>query len=137
MSVFGDIMSAIFGRSASAAPAPAPSAAPSTSTPPTASAAPGGTPAAKPGAAANVDVAAVLDGLAKQNKQKLNWRTSIVDLMKLLDLDSSSAARQHLADELHYQGDKKDSAKMNVWLHKQVMIKLAQNGGKVPDELKH
>jgi uncharacterized protein DUF3597 len=79
----------------------------------------------------------VLDGLTKQNKQKLNWRTSIVDLMKLLDLDSSSAARQHLADELHYQGDKKDSAKMNVWLHKQVMIKLAQNGGKVPDELKH
>jgi hypothetical protein len=79
----------------------------------------------------------VLDGLAKQNKQKLNWRTSIVDLMKLLDLDSSSVARQHLADELHYHGDKKDSAKMNVWLHKQVMIKLAQNGGKVPDELKH
>jgi 3-oxoacyl-ACP reductase-like protein len=134
MSVFGDIMSAIFGRSASAAPAS--SAAPSTSTPPPASAAPSAAPAAKP-AQANVDVAAVLDGLAKQNKQKLNWRTSIVDLMKLLDLDSSSAARQHLADELHYQGDKKDSAKMNVWLHKQVMIKLAQNGGKVPDELKH
>ena len=136
MSVFGDIMSAIFGRSASAAPA-APSAAPSSSTPPPASAAPAAAPAAKPAATANVDVAAVLDGLAKQNKQKLNWRTSIVDLMKLLDLDSSSAARQHLADELHYQGDKKDSAKMNVWLHKQVMIKLAQNGGKVPDELKH
>jgi hypothetical protein len=131
MSVFGDIMSAIFGRSASAAPAP--SAAPSTSTPPPASVAPSGTPAAKP----NVDVAAVLDGLAKQNKQKLNWRTSIVDLMKLLDLDSSATARKHLADELHYQGDAKDSAKMNVWLHKQVMIKLAQNGGKVPDELKH
>ena len=90
-------------------------------------------PAAKP----SVDVAAVLDGLAKQNKQKLNWRTSIVDLMKLLDLDSNSAARHHLADELHYPGDKKNSAKMNVWLHKQVMIKLAANGGKVPEELKH
>ena len=87
--------------------------------------------------AAQVDVAAVLDGLAKQKKQKLNWRKSIVDLMKLLDLDSSASARKRLADELHYQGDKKQSAKMNIWLHKQVMIKLAENGGKVPDELKH
>jgi hypothetical protein len=78
-----------------------------------------------------------LDGLAKQKKQKLNWRKSIVDLMKLLDLDSSPSARKRLADELHYQGDKKQSAKMNIWLHKQVMIKLAENGGKVPDELKH
>jgi len=84
-----------------------------------------------------VDVAAVLDSLAKQKKQRLNWRTSIVDLMKLLDLDSSATARKHLAQELHYQGDMKNSAKMNVWLHKQVMIKLAENGGKVPDELKH
>ena len=79
----------------------------------------------------------MLDGLAKQNKQKLNWRTSIVDLMKLLDLNSSQAARKKLAAELHYSGDTKDSAKMNVWLHKQVMIKLAANGGKVPDDLKH
>ena len=60
----------------------------------------------------------------------------IVDLMKLLDLDSSATARKRLADELHYQGDKKNSAKMNIWLHKQVMIKLAENGGKVPDDLK-
>ena len=59
----------------------------------------------------------MLDGLAKQKKQKLNWRTSIVDLMKLLDLDSSATARKHLAEELHYQGDMKKSAKMNVWLH--------------------
>jgi hypothetical protein len=86
---------------------------------------------------APVDVAAVLDGLAKKNKQKLHWRTSIVDLMKLLDLDSGQAARKKLAEELHYTGDMKDSAKMNVWLHKQVMIKLAENGGKVPDDLKH
>ncbi len=79
----------------------------------------------------------MLDGLAKKNKQKLNWRTSIVDLMKLLDLDSSSHARKELAEELHYTGDMKDSAKMNIWLHKQVMTKLAANGGKVPDDLKH
>ncbi len=146
MSIFGDIMSAIFGKSASAAPSTtAPTTpAPKTSTP-SASPGPSGTmtregPAPEgpkvewPGT--TVDVAAVLDGLAKQNKQKLHWRTSIVDLMKLLDLDSSSASRKKLAQELHYTGDAKDSAKMNVWLHKQVMIKLAENGGKVPDDLK-
>jgi len=141
MSIFGDIMSAIFGRSAKAetpaagtqgpaTPAASPAAPPSAATPSAPSA-----PAAAP--AAPVDVAAVLDALAKKNKQKLNWRKSIVDLMKLLDLDSSQAARKKLADELHYTGDTKDSAKMNVWLHKQVMIKLAENGGKVPDDLKH
>ena len=92
---------------------------------------------AGPSSQVTVDVAGVLDALAKQKKQRLNWRKLIVDLMKLLDLDSSATARKHLADELHYQGDKKDSAKMNIWLHKQVMIKLAENGGKVPDDLKH
>jgi hypothetical protein len=147
MSIFGDIMSAIFGRSASAAPstsAPS-SSAPSSPAKPTASPSQSGTTTREGPApegpkvewSAPVDVAAVLDGLAKQNKQKLNWRTSIVDLMKLLDLDSSQAARTKLAAELHYSGDTKDSAKMNVWLHKQVMIKLAANGGKVPDDLKH
>ena len=136
MSIFGDIMSAIFGRSASAAPAgslPGVQAPPST---PQVQPAPTGA-TTKPGAPATVDVAAVLDRLAKQKKQKLKWRTSIVDLMKLLDLDSSAAARKRLAEELHYQGDMKNSAKMNVWLHKQVMIKLAENGGKVPEDLKH
>jgi hypothetical protein len=83
-----------------------------------------------------VDVAAVLTKLAEQNKEKLDWRKSIVDLMKLLNLDSSLAARKKLAQELHYTGDQNDSASMNVWLHKQVMQKLAENGGKVPDELK-
>jgi Domain of unknown function (DUF3597) len=122
MSIFGDIMSAIFGRAASAAPSgSAASSSVSTSAPQAQ-----GAPSAKPGAQASVDVAAVLDGLAKQKKQKLNWRTSIVDLMKLLDLDSSAATRKHLANELHYQGDMKQSAKMNIWLHKQVMIKLAE-----------
>jgi hypothetical protein len=83
-----------------------------------------------------VDVAAVLDKLASQRKQKLNWRKSIVDLMKLLDLDSSFAARKRLAKELNYTGNMSHSASMNMWLHKQVMTKLAENGGKVPKELK-
>ena len=85
---------------------------------------------------APVDVAAVLSNLAAQNKQKLNWRTSIVDLMKLLDLDSSLSARKQLAQELHFTGDMNDSASMNIWLHKQVMTKLAENGGKVLEELR-
>jgi hypothetical protein len=84
----------------------------------------------------HVDVEAVLTNLAGQNKEKLDWRSSIVDLMKLLDLDSSLSARKELAKELNYTGDMNDSASMNVWLHKQVMIKLAENGGKVPDSLK-
>jgi hypothetical protein len=78
----------------------------------------------------------VLTKLAAQNKEKLDWRRSIVDLMKLIKLDSSLSARKELAKELHYAGDPNDSASMNVWLHKQVMIKLAENGGKVPDSLK-
>jgi hypothetical protein len=83
-----------------------------------------------------VDVAAVLTKLAAENKEKLDWRKSIVDLMKLLDLDSSLSARKELAKELHYSGDMNDSASMNIWLHKQVMVKLADNGGKVPEDLK-
>ena len=73
--------------------------------------------------------------MAAKESQKLNWRTSIVDLMKLLDLDSSLAARKELAQEPGYTGDTNDSATMNIWLHKQVMQKLAQNGGRVPPEL--
>ena len=83
-----------------------------------------------------VDVEAVLTELAKTKKEKLDWRKSIVDLMKLLDLDSGLGARKELAKELNYTGDTNDSATMNVWLHKQVMKKLAENGGKVPDDLK-
>ena len=81
-------------------------------------------------------MAAVLTDLASKNSQQLNWRTSIVDLMKLLNLDSSLNARKELAQELHYSGDMNNSAAMNIWLHKQVMQKLADNGGKVPDDLK-
>ena len=83
-----------------------------------------------------VGLAAHLDKLAASNKEKLDWRHSIIDLMKLLNLDSSLAARKELAEELHFTGDKNDSASMNIWLHKQVMVKLAENGGKVPDELR-
>jgi hypothetical protein len=124
MSIFSNIMSAIFK---SASPT---GAAPSAAAP---SAAPAGTSAAPK---AQVDVAAVLTKLAEQNREKLDWRRSIVDLMKLLNLDSSLAARKQLAQELHYAGDQNDSASMNVWLHKQVMQKLAENGGKVPAELR-
>jgi hypothetical protein len=83
-----------------------------------------------------VDVEAVLQGMAAQNPQKLNWQSSIVDLMKLLDLDSSLSARKELAEELGYTGAKDGSAEMNIWLHRQVMRKLAENGGRVPDSLK-
>lgn len=82
-----------------------------------------------------VDVEAVLTKLAAQNSERLDWRRSIVDLMKLLNLDSSLAARKQLARELHYTGDTSDSAAMNIWLHRQVMQKLAENGGKVPADL--
>ena len=132
MSIFGNILDKIFHhKPAAAAPkAPAP-AAPAQSTAPTASAAAPATAAPEP-----VDVEAVLTDLAAKNPQTLNWRTSIVDVMKLLGLDSSLAARKELADELGYKGDTSDSATMNIWLHKQVMTKLAASGGKVPDDLK-
>ena len=135
MSIFKDILSGIFGHAASAE-TPSSASPPASAPAPQAPAPSLGSVAVSPVAHPTVDVAAVLDALAKQKKQKLNWRKSIVDLMKLLDLDSSATARKRLADELHYQGDKKNSAKMNIWLHKQVMIKLAENGGKVPDDLK-
>jgi len=124
-------MSAIFGHSSSAAPAAAaPAAAPAQSAPD----------AAPPPAATSadpVDVTAIMDGLAAKAGEKLDWRRSIVDLMKLLNLDSSLAARKELAQELGYAGDTNDSASMNIWLHGQVMTKLAENGGNVPAELRH
>jgi hypothetical protein len=123
MSIFGKIMSAIFGTKAEAAE-PA-----------------GGAGSAAGGAAGAsvpmVDVAPILDKAVAAKGEKLEWRTSIVDLMKALDIDSSLSARKELAKELKYEGDTSDSAKMNIWLHKQVMTKLAANGGKLPDDLKH
>ena len=91
--------------------------------------------AASAGGHQQVDVERILDDMAQRNTQKLDWRHSIVDLMKLLGIDSSLNARKTLAQELHYSGDTNDSAAMNIWLHKQVMQKLADNGGKVPAEL--
>lgn len=126
MSIFGKIMSAIFGTKADAAPAGGGAA--------TGGGSAGG--AAAP-AAATVDVAPILDQAVKAKGEKLEWRTSIVDLMKALDIDSSFAARKELAKELGYTGDSNDSASMNIWLHKQVMTKLAANGGKLPPEIKH
>jgi hypothetical protein len=109
-------------------------------TPTTGSAATGSSadPVASPQAGATggqVDVAEILDAKVKEKGQDLNWRTSIVDLMKALDLDSSLSARKELADDLNYTGDTNDSATMNIWLHKQLMAKLAENGGKVPADL--
>lgn len=139
MSIFGSIMSKIFHHpkakaapaqaQAPATPQPAPQAAPVQP----AQAAPRPTPAEP---MEQVDVAAVLDVMAQDNPEKLDWRRSIVDLMKLLSLDSSLTARKELAGELGYRGDTGDSASMNIWLHKQVMTKLSENGGLVPDSLR-
>lgn len=131
MSIFGKIMSAIFGTKAEAAPAGGSAAGGAAPAGGTASAAPGAAPAA------TVDVAPILDKAVAAKGEKLEWRTSIVDLMKALDIDSSFAVRKELAKELGYTGDSNDSASMNIWLHKQVMTKLAANGGKLPPEIKH
>ena len=123
MSIFSSIKNAIFGRKAEAA------------TPPAAAAATGSAPVAPAPslAVADVDVAANLAALAEG--KNLNWRTSIVDLMKLLDIDSSLANRKELANELGYTGALDGSAEMNIWLYKATMRELAANGGKVPAEL--
>jgi hypothetical protein len=136
MSIFGNIKSAIWGlRAKSWSAAATPVEAPAQQMADMGTTARGQAPP-RP-TVASVDVEKVLTELAAQERQqKLDWRHSIVDLMKLLGLDSSLAARQKLAQELSYDGDVGDSAKMNVWLHKQVMRRLAENGGKVPDELK-
>jgi len=132
MSIFGKIMSAIFGTKAGAAPASG-GAATSTGSP----AGPSTAPAAPAAPAQSVDVAPILDKAVAAKGEKLEWRTSIVDLMKALDIDSSLSARKELAKELGYTGDSNDSASMNVWLHRQVMVKLVANGGKLPPEIKH
>jgi hypothetical protein len=134
MGIFGNIMSSIFGSHASAQSAPGGGSASSQG------AGAGRSPPLAPGGSAaggSVDVNAILTERAAKKKEKLDWRRSIVDLMKVLDLDSSLTARKELAQELHYTGDMNDSATMNIWLHKQVMVKLAENGGKVPADLMH
>jgi hypothetical protein len=130
MSIFGKIRDAIFGRKAQAQPRQAPAAP-----------APGQGGQAmpqmnQPAPAQDVDVDAILAEAAAEKEQELNYKTSIVDLMKLLDLDSSLDNRKELAEELGYTGARDGSAEMNIWLHKAVMKKLEENGGKVSAELK-
>lgn len=156
MSIFGSIMSKIFGGGSASAQASAPHASEtpsvsaaaqgqdgptesaSSAAAPSMSGAPSTVAAGPSGAGqASVDVGQVLADLASKKGQALDYKRSIVDLLKLLDLDSSLQARKQLADELHDTGDKEDSATMNVWLHKQLVQKLADTGGKVPDDLKH
>jgi Domain of unknown function (DUF3597) len=117
MSIFGSIMGAIFGHGSAQA-----------------SAAPTAEPAAPP--PQTIDIEDIVDKAAAAKGEKLAWRTSIVDLMKALGLDSGLAVRKQLAKELNYTGDTNDSATMNVWLHKQIMAKLAANGGKLPSDIK-
>lgn len=139
MGMFNNLMSKIFGH---AAPTTGASTASQPTAGTTASATTAGAgastgavtaaPAAPPPA---VDVSAVLNDLAAKNPEKLDWKHSIVDLMKLVGMDSSFGARKELARDLHYSGDMNDSAAMNIWLHKEVLRKLSENGGKVPAEL--
>lgn len=132
MGILGNIFGKLFPSSH---PANGPAA--GTASPSTASAAPPVVSApAAPAAMSEFDVEGMLDGLAAKSSEKLNWKASIVDLMKLLGLDSSLSSRKELAKELHYTGDMNDSAAMNMWLHRQVMTKVAANGGKVPADLK-
>jgi 3-oxoacyl-ACP reductase-like protein len=134
MGFFSKILAKLGIGSDSAAAAPAPTVTPG-ATPVAPSAAPSAAPAA-PKPVALVDVVAQLEKSAAANPQKLNWRTSIVDLLKLLDIDSSFAARKELATELGCPADLMgDSAKMNMWLHKTVLARIAANGGNVPKEL--
>jgi hypothetical protein len=135
MSIFSKMMDKIFHRKPkvmAAAPAAAAPVAPPPVAAPTQTA-PEAAPAVK--VLTDVDVEAVLNEMASENPQKLNWRTSIVDLMKLLDMDSSLGERKALATELGYGDDMGDSAKMNIWLHKRVLHAFAENGGKIPADL--
>jgi hypothetical protein len=146
MKLFNKLMSKIFGGGSAtqASSASTPTAgAPTASTPPAAGATgntgtttmPAAGAAGGAAAPASVDVNAVLNEMAAKNSEKLDWKKSIVDLMKLVGMDSSLSARKELATELGYTGNKDDSAAMNIWLHKQVLRKLAENGGKVPQDL--
>lgn len=125
MSLLGDLIGKILPASKAAPPMFSPTPQPTQAQAP------------PPKPAAAVDIDAVLEGLMAKKGLKLDWRHSIVDLMKLLDMDSSLTSRRELAKELHYSGDWNDTAAMNIWLRKQVMQKVADNGGKVPSELLH
>jgi len=135
MSIFGKIKDAIFGKAKAKQAQPAPQAAPKAAPQPNAM--PQMQQPAPQAQQQPVDVEEVLTGISSEKgNPQLNWRTSIVDLMKLLDLDSSLANRKELATELGYTGAKDGSAEMNIWLHKRVMQELEKNGGKVPATMK-
>src|SRR3984893_920704 len=143
MNILGSILEKVLGKTpASSAAAPPAASVPKASGPTKADGATNAPPSAPASTSApvqpgpSVDVAAVLDDLSDKTTEKLDWRHSVVDLMKLLSIDSSLAARKELAHELHFDGDTSNSASMNIWLHKQIMVKLAANGGKLPDDLK-
>ncbi|MFM0128163.1 DUF3597 domain-containing protein [Paraburkholderia sediminicola] len=127
MSIFGDIVNKLFGKAKPDQPAPAVEPTPDPA------AAQAAAPAPPP--LTDVDVAVVMDQFVSESGQTLNWRTSIVDTLKALGVDSSLEHRKRLAQELKYSGDTNDSASMNIWLHKQVMQALAANGGKLPPDL--
>src|SRR5262245_56458080 len=135
MSIFGNIASAIFGKKATPGSAAVPTAEAIEPAPKGTTTAGGGVSSGKPISREEVD--AMIKKIADGQKEKYNWNQSIVDLMKLLNLDSSLSARKQLAQELGYKGELNGSAEMNTWLHKQVMTKLAESGGVVPDSLKH
>jgi hypothetical protein len=134
MSIFSKIKDAIFGNKAEARPTAPASPPPGANRTPSAGSAPAAAPPKPAQAPAQpaIDVEASLEKMAAANSQKLNWRTSIVDLMKLVGMDPSLENRKELARELGYTGDTADSAAMNIWLHKRVMKELAAHGGKVP-----
>ena len=121
MSILGNILGKIFKRREAPAAAPAPNAAPTPA------------PTATPASVQPVDVDGILDFMNEQRDQKLNWRTSIVDLMKLTGMDSTLAERKELANELGYTGDNSDTATMNIWLHKQVIARIRADGGQIRD----
>ena len=131
MGLFNNLMSKIFGHASATASASSAGSATAASTP----GAPAGAPTSATAAPPTVDVEAILNDMAAKNPEKLDWKHSIVDLMKLVGMDSSFGARKELAKDLNYTGDMNDSATMNIWLHKEVLKKLAANGGKVPADL--
>jgi hypothetical protein len=136
MSILGNILGKIFSHGENKATPQTTAQAPGSTTAGTAPDAPPANAQQAPAAPMpEVDVEQVLTQMAQKSGQQLNWRTSIVDLLKLLDMDSSLQARKELAQELHYTGSTEDSAAMNIWLHKQVMEKIAANGGKIPADL--
>lgn len=135
MSIFGTIMSKIFHHDPAAAASPTASTTAATATPAATDATSEAAAAAPDPAMPAVDVEEMLNSIAAQYSHPVNWRYSIVDLMAILGIDNSLAQRKALAGELGYTGDMNDTATMNTWLHKEVMRKLAENGGRVPADL--